>query len=96
MSLYPVGLRLSGLRVLVVGGGTVALRKATALLEAGAMADVRTRSSDAWSGSHTVKQEPWPTALSTATAPPCSSASSLTMARPSPVPSNFRARPLSI
>ena len=48
------------------------------------------------SGSQTVKHEPSPTALSTATVPPCSSASSFTIARPSPVPSNFRARPLSI
>ena len=46
-------------------------------------------------GIQTVKREPSPTALSTATEPPCSSASSLTIARPSPVPSNFRARPLS-
>ena len=48
------------------------------------------------SGSQTVKHEPSPTALSTATAPPCSSASSFTIASPRPVPSNFRARPLSI
>ena len=53
-------------------------------------------SSGAASGSQTVKQDPSPTALCTATAPPCNSASSLTMASPSPVPSNFRARPLSI
>lgn len=33
---YPVGLRLSGRPVLVVGGGTVALRSTSALLEAGA------------------------------------------------------------
>ena len=39
---------------------------------------------------------PSPTALSTATAPPCSSARSFTIAKPSPVPSNFRARPPSI
>jgi len=34
--LYPVGLRLAGRRVLVVGGGTVASRRVPALLEAGA------------------------------------------------------------
>src|SRR4051812_7986056 len=34
--LYPIGLRLSGLRVLVVGGGTVATRRVPALLAAGA------------------------------------------------------------
>jgi len=33
---YPVGLRLGGRRVLVVGGGTVAQRRVPALLEAGA------------------------------------------------------------
>src|SRR5207248_11285118 len=33
---YPLGLRLSGLRVLVVGGGTVASRRVPALLAAGA------------------------------------------------------------
>ncbi len=35
-SLYPVGLRLSGRRVLVVGGGAVASRRVPALLDAGA------------------------------------------------------------
>jgi uroporphyrin-III C-methyltransferase/precorrin-2 dehydrogenase/sirohydrochlorin ferrochelatase len=35
-ALYPVGLRLEGRRVLVVGGGTVASRRVPALLEAGA------------------------------------------------------------
>ena len=34
--LYPVGLRLAGRRVLVVGGGTVASRRVPALLDAGA------------------------------------------------------------
>jgi uroporphyrin-III C-methyltransferase/precorrin-2 dehydrogenase/sirohydrochlorin ferrochelatase len=34
--LYPVGLRLSGRRVLVVGGGAVASRRVPALLDAGA------------------------------------------------------------
>jgi uroporphyrin-III C-methyltransferase/precorrin-2 dehydrogenase/sirohydrochlorin ferrochelatase len=34
--LYPIGLRLEGLRVLVVGGGTVATRRVPALLAAGA------------------------------------------------------------
>jgi precorrin-2 dehydrogenase/sirohydrochlorin ferrochelatase len=36
MAKYPIFLELSGRRVVVVGGGTVALRKARALLEAGA------------------------------------------------------------
>jgi uroporphyrin-III C-methyltransferase/precorrin-2 dehydrogenase/sirohydrochlorin ferrochelatase len=36
MTLYPLGLRLEGRRVLVVGGGTVATRRVPALLEAGA------------------------------------------------------------
>jgi uroporphyrin-III C-methyltransferase/precorrin-2 dehydrogenase/sirohydrochlorin ferrochelatase len=35
-SLYPVGLRLDGRRVLVVGGGAVASRRVPALLDAGA------------------------------------------------------------
>jgi len=35
-SLYPVGLRLAGRKVLVVGGGTVATRRVPALLDAGA------------------------------------------------------------
>jgi uroporphyrin-III C-methyltransferase/precorrin-2 dehydrogenase/sirohydrochlorin ferrochelatase len=34
--LYPIGLRLDGRKVLVVGGGTVATRRVPALLEAGA------------------------------------------------------------
>ncbi|MEU5566612.1 uroporphyrinogen-III C-methyltransferase [Micromonospora musae] len=33
---YPLGLRLAGLRVVVVGGGTVATRRVPALLDAGA------------------------------------------------------------
>jgi uroporphyrin-III C-methyltransferase/precorrin-2 dehydrogenase/sirohydrochlorin ferrochelatase len=37
---YPVGLRLSGRRVLVVGGGNVAQRRVPALLAAGAVVDV--------------------------------------------------------
>ncbi|MFY1636813.1 uroporphyrinogen-III C-methyltransferase [Solwaraspora sp. WMMB335] len=36
MNLYPLGLRLDGRRVLVVGGGTVATRRVPALLDAGA------------------------------------------------------------
>jgi uroporphyrin-III C-methyltransferase/precorrin-2 dehydrogenase/sirohydrochlorin ferrochelatase len=36
ISLYPLGLRLDGRRVLVVGGGTVATRRVPALLDAGA------------------------------------------------------------
>lgn len=35
-ALYPLGLRLAGRRVLVVGGGTVATRRVPALLDAGA------------------------------------------------------------
>lgn len=38
--LYPVNLRVSGHRCLVVGGGQVALSKADGLLEAGAQVDV--------------------------------------------------------
>ena len=38
--LYPVNLRVSGHRCLVVGGGNVALNKADGLLEAGAEVDV--------------------------------------------------------
>ena len=37
MNLYPLGLKLDGLRVLVVGGGTVATRRVPALLDAGAL-----------------------------------------------------------
>ncbi len=37
---YPTSLRLEGRRVLVVGGGAVAARRVTALLEAGAVVDV--------------------------------------------------------
>ncbi len=33
---YPLGLVLTGLRVLVVGGGSVATRRVPALLDAGA------------------------------------------------------------
>jgi uroporphyrin-III C-methyltransferase/precorrin-2 dehydrogenase/sirohydrochlorin ferrochelatase len=36
MTLYPLGLRLTGRRVLVVGGGSVATRRVPSLLEAGA------------------------------------------------------------
>ncbi|HWG98540.1 MAG TPA: uroporphyrinogen-III C-methyltransferase [Pilimelia sp.] len=36
MNLYPLGLRLDGRRVLVVGGGAVATRRVPALLDAGA------------------------------------------------------------
>jgi len=36
LTLYPLGLRLAGRRVLVVGGGTVATRRVPALLDAGA------------------------------------------------------------
>ncbi|UWP81459.1 uroporphyrinogen-III C-methyltransferase [Dactylosporangium fulvum] len=36
MTPYPLGLQLDGLRVLVVGGGTVATRRVPALLDAGA------------------------------------------------------------
>lgn len=36
MKLLPVALRVEGLRILVVGGGTIALRKASTLLECGA------------------------------------------------------------
>jgi len=36
VNLYPLGLRLDGRRVLVVGGGTVATRRVPALLDAGA------------------------------------------------------------
>jgi len=35
-TLYPIGLRLAGRKVLVVGGGTVATRRVPALLDAGA------------------------------------------------------------
>lgn len=38
--LYPLGLRLRGRRVVVVGGGALALRRATALLQAGASVTV--------------------------------------------------------
>ena len=48
------------------------------------------------SGSHAAKREPSPSALATPTVPPCSSASCLTIDRPRPVPSNLRARLLSI
>ncbi|GAA0905063.1 hypothetical protein GCM10009558_094380 [Virgisporangium aurantiacum] len=36
MNLYPLGLKLDGLRVLVVGAGAVATRRVPALLDAGA------------------------------------------------------------
>ena len=47
-------------------------------------------------GSQTVKQAPWPSALSTVTVPLCSSTRFFTIVKPSPVPSNLRARLLSI
>jgi uroporphyrin-III C-methyltransferase/precorrin-2 dehydrogenase/sirohydrochlorin ferrochelatase len=37
VTLYPLGLKLDGLRVLVVGGGAVATRRVPALLDAGAL-----------------------------------------------------------
>ncbi|MEV0645406.1 uroporphyrinogen-III C-methyltransferase [Phytomonospora sp. NPDC050363] len=40
MSLYPLGLRLAGRRVLVVGGGVLATRRVPALMAAGAHVDV--------------------------------------------------------
>jgi len=40
MSLYPLALRLTGRRVLVVGGGTVATRRVPALLAAGADVEI--------------------------------------------------------
>ncbi len=40
MSLYPLALRLTGRRVLVVGGGTVATRRVPALLAAGAEVEI--------------------------------------------------------
>jgi uroporphyrin-III C-methyltransferase/precorrin-2 dehydrogenase/sirohydrochlorin ferrochelatase len=40
VTLYPLGLRLSGLRVLVVGGGVVATRRVPALLDSGALVRV--------------------------------------------------------
>ena len=63
---------------------------------AGVLAGVNVPFAVSRNGSQTVKQEPSPTALSTPTVPPCNSARSLTMANPRPVPSNLRARPLSI
>jgi uroporphyrin-III C-methyltransferase/precorrin-2 dehydrogenase/sirohydrochlorin ferrochelatase len=38
--LYPIGLRLAGRRVLVVGGGSVATRRVPALLDAGAEVEI--------------------------------------------------------
>jgi hypothetical protein len=69
---------------------------ASTLVAADAAADATGPASGDRSGNQTVKQEPSPTALSTATEPPCNSARSFTMANPRPVPSNLRARPLSI
>ena len=40
MSLYPLALRLTGRRVLVVGGGAVATRRVPALLAAGALVEI--------------------------------------------------------
>jgi uroporphyrin-III C-methyltransferase/precorrin-2 dehydrogenase/sirohydrochlorin ferrochelatase len=40
MNPYPLGLRLDGLRVLVVGGGAVATRRVPALLDAGARVEL--------------------------------------------------------
>lgn len=40
MNLYPLGLRLAGRRVLVVGGGVLATRRVAGLLDAGARVDV--------------------------------------------------------
>ncbi|WP_127504566.1 uroporphyrinogen-III C-methyltransferase [Actinoplanes solisilvae] len=40
MSVYPLGLKLAGRRVLVVGGGTVATRRVPALLAAGALVEI--------------------------------------------------------
>ncbi|MEV0895733.1 uroporphyrinogen-III C-methyltransferase [Actinoplanes sp. NPDC049802] len=40
MSIYPLGLRLEGRRVLVVGGGTVATRRVPALIAAGARVEI--------------------------------------------------------
>jgi uroporphyrin-III C-methyltransferase/precorrin-2 dehydrogenase/sirohydrochlorin ferrochelatase len=40
MSLYPLALRLTGRRVLVVGGGTVATRRVPALIAAGALIEI--------------------------------------------------------
>ncbi|WP_030439696.1 uroporphyrinogen-III C-methyltransferase [Actinoplanes subtropicus] len=40
MSLYPLALRLTGRRVLVVGGGTVATRRVPALIAAGARIEI--------------------------------------------------------
>ena len=75
---------------------TRAPARAWTLWTSGSLAGATAASSGARSGNHTVKQEPSPAALSTATDPPCNSASSFTMANPRPVPSNLRARPLSI
>jgi uroporphyrin-III C-methyltransferase/precorrin-2 dehydrogenase/sirohydrochlorin ferrochelatase len=40
VSIYPLGLRLEGRRVLVVGGGTVATRRVPALIAAGARVEI--------------------------------------------------------
>ncbi|WP_250035831.1 uroporphyrinogen-III C-methyltransferase [Paractinoplanes maris] len=40
MSVYPLGLKLTGRRVLVVGGGAVATRRVPALLAAGAVVEI--------------------------------------------------------
>ncbi|GID33141.1 uroporphyrinogen-III C-methyltransferase [Paractinoplanes brasiliensis] len=40
MSIYPLGLKLTGRRVLVVGGGAVATRRVPALLAAGAVVEI--------------------------------------------------------
>jgi uroporphyrin-III C-methyltransferase/precorrin-2 dehydrogenase/sirohydrochlorin ferrochelatase len=40
VTIYPLGLRLAGRRVLVVGGGTVATRRVPALIAAGARVEI--------------------------------------------------------
>lgn len=47
-------------------------------------------------GNHTTNRAPAPSRLATATLPPCNSTNCLTIASPRPVPSNLRARLLSI
>ena len=59
----------------------------------GGFSAVSTASLTTRRGNQTVKQDPCSAALSTATVPPCNPARSFTITSPSPVPSNFRARP---